>query len=27
VLIRFAPRGVVGFAANLSSLTKKRVTA
>jgi branched-chain amino acid transport system permease protein len=27
VLIRFAPRGVVGFAENLSSLTKKRATA
>jgi branched-chain amino acid transport system permease protein len=27
VLIRFAPRGVVGFAETLSSLTKKRATA
>ena len=27
VLIRFAPQGVVGFAANLSSLAKKRATA
>src|ERR1700730_16225581 len=27
VLIRFAPRGAVGFAENLSSLTKKRATA
>jgi branched-chain amino acid transport system permease protein len=27
VLIRFAPRGAVGFATNLSSLIKKRATA
>jgi branched-chain amino acid transport system permease protein len=27
VLIRFAPRGVVGFAANLSSLARKRAAA
>ena len=27
VLIRFAPRGVVGFAANLFSLTKRRAAA
>jgi len=27
VLIRFAPRGVVGFAENLSALTKKRANA
>jgi branched-chain amino acid transport system permease protein len=27
VLIRFAPKGVVGFAANLSPVTKRRATA